>query len=37
MSQVKINHAVDVARMTTDREANIALFYKFFVKKTQGQ
>jgi iron(III) transport system substrate-binding protein len=37
MSQVKINDAVDVSRMTTERQANIALFNKFFVKKTQGQ
>lgn len=37
MSQVKINDAVDVSRMTTERPANIALFNKFFVKKTQGQ
>lgn len=37
MSQLKINDAVDVPRMTTDRQANIALFNKFFIKKTQGQ
>lgn len=37
MSQLKINDSVDVGLMTTERQANIALFNKFFVKKTQGQ
>ncbi len=37
MSQLKINTSVDVNRMTTDRKANVDLFYTYFVKKTQEQ
>jgi iron(III) transport system substrate-binding protein len=37
MATLKINTAVDVGKMTTDRKANIDLFNNFFVKKTQGQ
>ncbi len=34
MSQLKVNSAVDVTAMTTNRKANVDLFNTYFVKKT---